>query len=232
MIPKIIHQIWLGDKNKMPLDLMKTVKDRHLDWKYILWSEDTIGDLINQNQYDLVLYSDNSGETIYPKLADIVRYEKLFNYGGIYIDADSQCNKPFDDLIFAPFFVAYENEEKRPGIIANGVIGSIPNHPILKECINEIGQLSEKTITRKPAFKITGTLLFSKIIQQSNNTDIETYPSRYFYPIHYSDSTTHFLDEKLRDCYTYQLWNSTVRNRISLLKRLLNRMYRIFNWNT
>ena len=193
MIPKIIHQIWLGGINKKPIDLMKTVQNRHPDWKYILWSEDNIGDLINQNKYDQVLYSDNSGDTKYPKLADIVRYEKLFNYGGIYIDADSKCNKPFDDLIDTQFFVAYESERKRPGLIANGVIGSIPNHPILKECINEIGQLSEKTITRKPAFRITGTLLFTKIIQQSKNTDIETYPSRYFYPFHYSDSTTHLL---------------------------------------
>ena len=54
MIPKIIHQIWLGDKNKRPLDLMRTVIDRHSDWKYILWSEANIGDLINQKKYDQV----------------------------------------------------------------------------------------------------------------------------------------------------------------------------------
>ena len=232
MIPKIIHQIWLGDKNKRPLDLMRTVIDRHSDWKYILWSEANIGDLINQKKYDQVFYLDNSGENKYPKLADIVRYEKLFNYGGIYIDADSRCNKPFDDLIDTQFFVAYENEGNRPGLIANGVIGSIPNHSILKECINEIGQLNKKTITRKPAFKITGTLLLTKIIQRSNNNYLETYPSRYFYPMHYSDSTTHLLDEDFQDCYTYQLWNSTVRNRRSLLKRASNKMYRIFNRNT
>ena len=232
MIPKIIHQIWLGDKNKMPVDFMKTVRDKHFGWKYILWSEDNIGDLINQKKYDQVFYLDNSGENKYPKLADIVRYEKLFNYGGIYIDADSKCNKSFNDLLDGKFFVAYENEKKRPGFIANGVIGSIPNHTILKECINEISQLSKKSITRKPAFKITGTLLLTRIIQRSENIDIQIYPSSYFYPNHYSDSTIHFLDGKFEDYYTNQLWSSTIRNRRSLLKRTSEKLYRLFNRNT
>ena len=229
MIPRIIHQIWLGDKNKMPVDLMKTVKDMHFDWKYILWSENNLGDLINQDRYNEVLYSRNSGETKYLKLADIVRYEKLFNYGGIYIDADSKCHKSFNDLLEGKFFAAYENETKRPGLIANGVIGSIPNHPILGECINQIGRLSNKAIIRKSAFKVTGPILLTKVIQQSENTDIQIYPSRYFYPVHYSVSMTHLLEGKFKDCYTHQLWNSTIRNRRSLFMRASNKIYRLFN---
>ena len=231
MIPKIIHQIWLGDKKKMPVDFMKTVKDMHIDWKYILWTEENIGRLINQDKYDRVLYSDNSGEDKYPKLADIIRYEKLYNFGGIYIDADSKCNKSFMDLKEVDFFAAYENEIKRPRLIANGVIGSIPNHHILKKCITEINQLKNKTIIRKPAYKITGTLLLTKIIQQSENTNIRILPSRYFYPFHYSNSTNHCSDEELKDSYTYQFWNSTIRNRRSLFIRASKRIYRIFTRN-
>ena len=232
VIPRIIHQIWLGDNNKMPTDLMKTVIDKHTNWKYILWTEKNIGHLINQKKYDQVLYADNCGESKYPKLSDIIRYEKLYDYGGIYIDADSKCNKSFNDLIKGNFFAAYENEVKRPGFIANGVIGCIPNHPILNECIDEIGRLSLKTITRKPAFKVTGTILLTKIIQKSDNTDRKIYPSRYFYPIHYSDSTINPLDGKFDNSYTYQLWNSTIKIRGSLFKRALNRIYRIFNSNS
>ena len=201
----------------------------HSEWKYILWSENNLGDLINQARYDQVLYSDNSGETKYPKLADIVRYEKLFNYGGIYIDADSKCNKSFNDLIGEKFFVAYENEKKRPGLIANGVIGSIPNHPILGECINEIGRLSNKAITKKSAFKVTGPVLLTKIIKQSENTNIKIYPSRYFYPVHYSVSITDSKEREFKDCYTFQLWNSTNRNQKSLFMRVSNKIYRMFN---
>ena len=42
MIPKIIHQIWLGDKDLMPLNCMKTVKEIHYDWQYYLWTEENL----------------------------------------------------------------------------------------------------------------------------------------------------------------------------------------------
>jgi len=229
MIPKIIHQIWLGDKNKMPCKFMKTVKEMNSDWKYILWTDKNIGDLINLNQYDQIVVHNNSGESKYPKLADIIRYEKLYDYGGVYVDADSKCIKSFNDLINVDFFVGYENENKRPGLIANGIIGAIPKHPILKECIDEISQINNNILIRKPAFKITGTFLLTDIIQKFADLDIKIFPSRYFYPFHYTDSTTHSLDDEVKDCYTYQLWNSTIRNRGSIFKRVLNRMYRIFN---
>ena len=229
MIPKIIHQIWLGEKSEMPVDLMKSVEDKHKDWEYKLWTEENTGDLINQIKYNQVFNGNSLSEIKFPKLADIIRYEKLFIYGGIYIDADSRCKKSFDELIFDDFFVGYENETKRSGIIANGVIGSIPNHAILRKCIDEIGQLSEKTITRKSAFKVTGTLLLTKVIQQSENFGIKIYPSRYFYPIHYTDFTNYSLDKSLTNCYTHQMWNSTVRNRKPFFIRVLNRIYRIFN---
>jgi mannosyltransferase OCH1-like enzyme len=224
MIPKIIHQIWLGDKNKRPLDLMRTVKDRHSDWKYILWSEDNIGDLINQNKYDQVFYSDNSGENKYPKLADIVRYEKLFNYGGIYIDADSKCNKSFNDLLDGKFFVAYENEKKRPGFIANGVIGSVPHHPILQICIDEIKRMNNKAITRKPSFKTTGPVLLTKIINEYGKQKIAVYPSWYFFPVHYTGYVVNKKIDPQKDSYTNQLWQSTKKKHISIIKRGLNRL--------
>ena len=231
MIPKIMHQIWLGKKSERPVDLMKTVEDNHKDWEYKLWTEENIGELINKNKYDQVLYDNYCGESKYPKLADIIRYEKLFTYGGVYIDADSKCNKSFNYLASTPFFVAYENEEKCPGIIANGVIGSIPNHVVLKDCIDRIGQLSERAITSKPAFKVTGTMLLTRIIHQSENIEIQIHPSQYFYPVHYSDFNNHTFDEKFEHSYTFQLWNSTIKNRSSIISRASKKLYRMFNWN-
>jgi hypothetical protein len=41
MIPKILHQIWIGPK-PAPTNLMKTWKDKHPDFEYILWTEQEI----------------------------------------------------------------------------------------------------------------------------------------------------------------------------------------------
>ena len=82
MIPKIIHQIWLGDQNKRPIELMKTWKELNPTWEYKVWTEKEMFPLINQMQF-------NQYGATYNGKANILRYEILYNYGGFFIDADS-----------------------------------------------------------------------------------------------------------------------------------------------
>jgi len=232
MIPKIIHQIWLGDKNKMPVDLMKTVRDKHFDWKYILWTEKNLGHLVNHDKFNIINDHNKLFDNKFTNLANIIRYEKLFEYGGIYIDADSICNKPFNDLLDNKFFTAYENEVKKPGLIANGIIGSVSGYPILEKCIDEIKTIKNKVLTRKPSFKTTGPVLLTKIIGEYGKEKITVYPSWYFFPVHYSGYVFNKKINPEKDSYTNQLWNSTNRNRRSFFERITGKMYRKFNKNT
>ena len=87
MIPKIIHQIWLGDQSQRPINLMKTWEDMNPGWVYKLWTDDNLPKLICQEQFDKM-------KGLHGK-ADILRYELLYKYGGFYIDADSECVLPF-----------------------------------------------------------------------------------------------------------------------------------------
>ena len=215
MIPKIIHQIWLGDHSKTPYENMKTVKDKNKNWIYYLWNEKNIGELINQNKYDEIYRYNKKSENKFRKLADIVRYEKLLKYGGVYIDADTVCLKPFDDLLDNEFFVAYENEKLKPGLIANGVIGSIPNHSILGHCVRAIGKINKTKLCKVADFKITGPVLLTKIINNNKNYNITVYPSWMFYPAHYS-GFKHDLT-KISNSYTHQLWQSTNTKKSSRL---------------
>ena len=41
MIPKILHQIWIGPK-AAPSNLMRSWKEKHPEFEYILWNEDEI----------------------------------------------------------------------------------------------------------------------------------------------------------------------------------------------
>ena len=224
MIPKILHQIWLGEKNNMPVDLMKTVKDMHFGWKYFLWTEENIGHIENREKFNIVNEYNKSIDNKFTNLANIIRYEKLFEYGGIYIDADSICNKPFNDLLDNKFFAAYENEVKRKNLISNGVIGSVPRYPILEMCIDEIKKMKNKVITRKPSFKTTGPVLFTRIINEYGKEKIAVYPSWYFFPIHYSGYVINKKIDPQKDSYTNQLWLSTKKEQVSIIKRSLNRL--------
>ena len=71
--------------------------------------------------------------------ADILRWEILYKYGGVFIDADSICIEPIDnELISKKCFAGWEQEELRPGLIATGTMGFIINHPIPKIAIEFI----------------------------------------------------------------------------------------------
>lgn len=176
-IPKIIHQIWLGPKPP-PHQWLDTWKNKHPEWEYHLWREDNIPPLHNQKQFDAI--KDYAGK------ADILRVELLYRFGGVYLDADSECLRPLDhSLLRYHFFAAYENEALRPGLIGNSAIGAEPNHPIMQGLITAISQI-EDVNERKP-WAIVGPLLFTKVIKQyeARCRPVAILPSHTFYPIHH-----------------------------------------------
>ena len=126
-IPKIIHQIWIGPKPR-PWRLMDTFRDKHPEFQYVVWTEAEIAArgfvLENTEAFDRM------GDSWAGK-ADILRWEILWRYGGIYQDADSICLEPFDEeLLGKAAFAAYENEAERPGLISVGTMGFPPGHPL------------------------------------------------------------------------------------------------------
>lgn len=85
-IPKIIHQIWIGDKAAPPkkwLDTWsRTFMSQNPGYVYVLWRDD---DLKHLKMHNRALYD---AEPTLPGKADVARYEILYRYGGVYVDAD------------------------------------------------------------------------------------------------------------------------------------------------
>ena len=97
-IPKIIHLIWLG--GKLPekfIHLKNEIKKINFDYQIIEWSDNNIDfELINKKLFD---ESTNVGAK-----SDILRFEILYKFGGIYMDYDFLQIKKFDDLLNNDFF--------------------------------------------------------------------------------------------------------------------------------
>lgn len=196
-IPKIIHQIWIGP-NPCPVQWMDTWKTNHPDWEYRLWTEENLPKLRNQQQFDAI--------KSYSGKADILRIEILYDYGGIYLDADSECLHSLDDsLLRYHFFACYENEKIRPGTIANGTIGCEKGHPIMLELINAVHNITE--IGSMPAWAEVGPLLFTKIIKEYEvyHGYVAILPSHAFYPDHYAG--VHYSGHG--KVYAKQHWQTT-----------------------
>lgn len=177
-IPKIIHQIWIGP---LPAPkFMHTWKDIHADYEYILWNNEKIKELFplaNQHLYDL--YENEAWNA----RSDILRYEIMYRYGGVYIDADTICLRHLEgDFLDKDFFAAYLNEKVKKNRIATGVMGGIKGHPLIKHCIEQLNTYKK---IKSPAFIYVGPVFFTKIVKK-NNFKIKVLPSYYFYPKFYN----------------------------------------------
>jgi len=183
-IPKIIHQIWIGQNAEPKLwtdswriDYIKN----NPDWTYKLWTEKELNelDMINKNLYI-------SEPTLYGK-ADIARLEIIYKFGGIYIDADSVWvnNKSLNELTEQAsntgVFMAWENTNCQ--LIANGVIGASIQNEFIYQLIVELAKNFYIKRSRLEPAKVSGPYLIKAIYDKNKN--ISVFPSHYFYPIYW-----------------------------------------------
>ena len=181
-IPKIIHQIWLGPPIPELLQKFTQIwRDVHPDWTYILWTEDNIKTLklINQEYYD--------EETEYASKANILRYELLYQFGGVYIDTDFMCLKSLDFLhqccdFYTGFIEMFRlckwGDEAR---MNNAIMASKPGHSICKYLIDNLQYFRDE----KWRLSRTGVNYYNKILKKylMNCEGINVVlPSNYFYP--------------------------------------------------
>jgi GT2 family glycosyltransferase len=202
MIPKIIHQLWIGPKDP-PTKFMDSWKDKHPDYEYIRWSESVIK---SRGLHLSCLNRIDDMEEINGK-ADIIRWEILYHYGGFFFDADSICIEPLNEIITGcKAFAIWENEQCRNGLVAPGAMGFPPKHPLVRACIEWIQQ-NDVNVKRtgKRAWKTVGPGLLTQIYQTGKYPDMTILPSYYFLPQHY----TGLEYNGHAKIFSHQEWGST-----------------------
>lgn len=198
MIPKIIHQIWVGDQSKRPDRFIKTWQELNPTWEHRLWTEANMPESWIKPHFDAC-----------PSLAgkaDILRYQLLHMHGGFFIDADAECIRPLDDdLTDNEAFCCWENEQIRAGLMSNGYLASIPKNPFLWEMLNTIGQRPNMEYHPMQTWMITGPLLLTNVVSGMRYERMKVYPSHYFIPKHYT-GLEYTGDGKI---YAKQYWGTT-----------------------
>lgn len=221
-IPKVIHQFWVGSR-RPPTFAIESCCDLHTQWMHYLWDDALIktkfsfGQLVNQAEY-------NRPHQELNLLSDIARYELLMLFGGVYIDADTQCLQPLDflwrDLYSDPDsnrndgFCVYESEEHSSNVEGHQLVatGVLAMHPFSPTAILLVKYLHQTDWSR-PAWISAGPLYATKLFKQLASP--MTYlPSRLFYPFHHSDTRPSSTDELYRilrdkEALTDQLWSTT-----------------------
>lgn len=167
LIPKIIHFIWLGPNN-IPIHSIRKINswcNLHPDWKIIFWTDDPNRVLPSSKMEKRLIETIDIGELkdIYSECnnwgqkSDILRYFILKELGGIYVDHDIICIKPFDLLankynLFCCLERIHEDSAHHHFVFpSNCLIGCTPEHPVL---INTIKNVSKTYNEQKKSNKI------------------------------------------------------------------------------
>jgi len=132
MIPKVFHRIWL-DEEESPrfIPWRHRLEELHPDWEIKTWQDSSALDwLINEDEFRKALIDDPYG-----RAPDILRYELLWRFGGVYIDTDFEPLRPFDPLLTDPRpFAGWENDRT----MCTAVLASPPAHPAIGQLIEEL----------------------------------------------------------------------------------------------
>lgn len=143
MIPKILHQIWVGPHPIPPKfkEYSKTWQNLHPDWKYKLWTENNIKfPIINQKYY-------NQAKTR-SEQKDHIMLDRLYKYGGLYVDFDYECLRNIDELLRGHSIIICKEADhtiREYGKSYNkwyntGLLGSTNMHLLIKKLIDAIPQ--------------------------------------------------------------------------------------------
>ncbi len=124
-IPKIIHYCWFGKKEipRKEAECIASWKKFFPDYELRLWNEDNIG--LEQCAYAKQAYE----QGLFAFVSDYVRAKVLYEYGGIYLDADVKVLKEFPKIYVEAGFLGFE----RRAFLGTAVMGCHPGNEILKE---------------------------------------------------------------------------------------------------
>lgn len=178
IIPKIIHQVWLGGAvPEVFLKYMDTWKKHHPDWKYMLWTDENVGTLKLYNQKFFDAITDNG------RRSDILKWELIYYFGGVYVDTDFECIRALDQLHYTyDFYTGIQPLDSQYLQLGAALFAAHPKHPILAHCIATIADDWHKKGAPASTGPIHFTRSFFAVAGKNNSRDI-AFPASYFYPL-------------------------------------------------
>lgn len=180
MIPKKLHIVWIGDESKRPDNCIDSWVRLNPSWEVKVWGN---ADLTG-NPWRNAYHMQEMWKHELCGVADMMRYEILYEHGGFAVDADSLCVKSIPDwMLEANEFTCWENEHERPGLLAAGYLAAQKGSHFIGEIIESIH--SDTTVVDRMAWQSVGPQRLTDV-WKAHKYPLTIYPSHYFIPRHYT----------------------------------------------
>jgi mannosyltransferase OCH1-like enzyme len=193
-IPRLIHQSW-KNTNQIPdrfLPWMQSWLKKHpTNWAYIFWTDEENLLLFEKKFPFLYPIAKKMGKI---GLADMARYALLYEIGGLYVDADFECLKSFDDLhLENEVFLSSEplahtvllEHSTTELALCNALMASRPRHPFWLKVLEKIKKKYENNPKNEmDPVSLTGPRIVKETYLDNFQSDqtIRIFPQEFFYP--------------------------------------------------
>ena len=206
MIPKIIHYVWVGDKEK-PESVKAYIESwkKHCpDYMIMEWGNEKFSKI--NNRFAKQAFENRKWAFV----SDYLRLYALYNYGGIYLDTDVEITQNIDKFLIHDFFTGFEKYENNISCVT-ALMGAKKHSPIIKDLLDYYKDkdfITSEGLDMTPNTKIISEYFQKNFgLQNSNSGEIKVilqensviYPYYYFckkeekhsenYAIHHFDGS-------------------------------------------
>lgn len=193
-IPKIFHRIWVGEK-PMPdefVEFGRSWRELHPGWVMIEWNRpEQLQPLVNASH---IGEARNAAQ-----LSDVLRYEVLHRFGGVYLDTDFICQKNIEPLLQDADFVG---AGEKPDMVSAGFIAAVPSQVVIKAAL---AMLPSRITSRMHQASATGPGLLTEAWRPYRFLpEVVAYGPELFYPYPWTEK--HRRHEAFPDAYAIHHW--------------------------
>lgn len=220
-IPKVLHRIWVG--SELPDEFVYyglTWQKHHPDWKQYLWSDkrqepvkgvvvSTIPSPLHNEELFKQAPRLVPEQNINQFRADLLRYEILLHYGGVYVDTDFECVKNIDSILEGiSSFAAWETTNHW---INNAILGCEPGDLFFDALVGRLAQSVREHPNQRPNV-MSGPQYFTQLYNELK-PELALFPQKWFYPYLWNQ-----LNQKGRifpDAYAIHHWANRRRQSVA-----------------
>lgn len=196
-IPRLIHRVWLGIE--VPPETLAYGTDLqrlHPGWLVVLWRDWTLPALDNQEAFDRSPHASQR--------SNIVRYEVLRRWGGVYVDTDVEPRRPLDSLLEHESFAIAREDDRWLG---TAFMASAPAHPFVTHLCATVGRSVLDAPPGTPSNVVAGPKFVTRSLERwraDGGDPVTILPAPLVYPYHFTEPERRA--EAFPDAYLVHHW--------------------------
>lgn len=216
MIPRLVHHVWINAADPALPAPFSTYRDGwralHPDWTFRLWNLENLD--FPRVRPELLAQCAN-----YAQMADVLRLEVLYRYGGVYVDTDFEPLRPIGTLLDGAEHVFCSED----GIsVSTGFLAAVPGSALMRRCLDALPArlgVAPPNVESGPGF------VTRQLLGEGFEGGVRLLPSRLLYPyrMHEPERAAGPFD----DAYAVHRWAHSWSPPRSLARRVAGRVRRL-----